>query len=196
MTNNEQRLYRVAEAQQGYFSYRQAIQAGYSSPSHVYHVSTGAWIREYRGLYRLARFPVGVDGHYVLWALWSCNRDGEPQGIYSHQTALSIHELSDVMPPRLHLTVPPAFRRAAAIPKVLVLHKATVSPADIEKRQGYRVVKPLRAITELLREGTESNDRLQQALSEGLRRGTIAQSELERHPDRRVLEALRKGTTT
>ncbi len=196
MTNNEQRLYRVAEAQQGYFSYRQAIQAGYSSPSHVYHVSTGAWIREYRGLYRLARFPVGVDGHYVLWALWSCNRDGEPQGIYSHQTALSIHELSDVMPPRLHLTVPPAFRRAAAIPKVLVLHKATVSPADIEKRQGYRVVKPLRAITELLREGTESHDRLQQALSEGLRRGIIAQSELERHPDRRVLEALRKGTTT
>jgi predicted transcriptional regulator of viral defense system len=196
MTNNEQRLYRVAEAQQGYFSYRQAIQAGYCSPSHVYHVSTGAWIREYRGLYRLARFPVGVAGHYVLWALWSCSRDGEPQGIYSHQTALSIHELSDVMPPRLHLTVPPAFRRAAAIPKVLVLHKATVSPADIEKRQGYRVVKPLRAITELLREGTESHDRLQQALSEGLRRGIIAQSELERHPDRRVLEALRKGTTT
>ena len=191
--NNRQRLYRTAEAQQGYFTYRQALQSGYSSPSHVYHIGTGAWIREYRGLYRLARFPVTPDGHYVLWTLWSCSRDGEPQGVYSHQTALSIHELSDVMPSKLHMTVPPRFRRAVAIPKVLVLHKADVPPADVEQRQGYRVVRPLRAVADLLREGTESRDRLRQALAEGLRRGSIARTELEGHPHRKVLERLLKG---
>ena len=190
MTNNQQRLYQIAEAQQGYFTYRQALQAGFSSPSHGYHVRTGAWLREYRGLYRLAHFPAAMDGHYVLWTLWSCNRDGEPQGVYSHQTALSIHELSDVMPSKLHMTVPPPFRRAAAIPKVLVLHKADMPPGDIEQRQGYRVVRPLRAIDDLLREGTESPDRLRQALSEGLRRGIIARTELERHPDRKALKEV------
>jgi len=193
MTENQQKLYEIAEAQAGYFTYRQAIECGYSSPAHVYHVGTGAWLRESRGIYRLARFPAAQDGHYALWTLWSCNRDGEPQGVYSHQTALSIYEISDVMPSKIHMTVPPRFRRNAAIPKVLVLHKADLPPADIERRQGYAVVRPLRAITDLLREGTESRDRLRQALSEGVRRGIITRRELARHPDRKVLEGLPEG---
>ena len=51
MTGNQQKLYETAETQAGYFTYRQAIECGYSSPAHVYHVSTGAWLRECRGLY-------------------------------------------------------------------------------------------------------------------------------------------------
>ena len=94
------------------------------------------------------------------------------------------------------MTVPPRFRRAVAIPKVLVLHKAVVAPAEVEQRQGYAVVRPLRAIAELLREKTESPDRLRQALSEGLKRGIIARKELERHPDRKVLENLLRGRPT
>lgn len=190
MTKHEQQLYKTAEAQQGYFTYRQAIRCGYSSPTHVYHVGTGAWSREYRGIYRLARFPAAPDGHYVLWALWSCNRKGAQQGIYSHQTALSIQDLSDVMPAKLHMTVPPGFRRNAPIPRVIVLHKGRLSAPDIERRQGYAVVKPLRAIADLLREGQESPDRLRQALSQGLKRGLIARTELARHPERKALEGL------
>ncbi len=190
MTENEQQLYKTAEAQQGYFTYRQAIKCGYSSPAHVYHVGTGAWIREHRGIYRLARFPAAPEGQYVLWSLWSCNLAGEPQGTYSHQTALSIRELSDVMPAKLHMTVPAGFRRNAPIPIALVLHKGNLSPADIEHRQGYAVVKPLRVIADLLREGKESPDRLRQALSQGLGRGLITRTELARHPDRVALEKL------
>lgn len=193
MTRNQQRLYETAEAQAGYFGYRQAIECGYSSPTHVYHVGTGAWIREYRGIYRLARFPAAPDGHYALWTLWSCSRDGEPQGVYSHQTALSIHELSDVMPSKLHMTVPLRFRRNAAVPKILILHKDDLPSADVERRHGYAVVKPLRAIADLLREGKESRDRLRQALSEGMGRGVIARTELARHPDSKALEKLLKG---
>jgi predicted transcriptional regulator of viral defense system len=187
---NPQKLYAVAEAQAGYFTYRQALACGFSSPAQAYHVRTGAWIREHRGIYRLARFPAAPDGHYALWTLWSCGRDGQAQGVYSHQTALSIHEISDVMPSKLHMTVPLRFRRNAAVPKVLVLHKNDLPSADVEHRQGYAVVKPLRAVTDLLREGKESRDRLSQALSEGLKRGIIARKELARHPDRSGLEAL------
>lgn len=193
MRENQKRLYETATAQGGYFTYRQALTCGYSSPTHVYHVGTGAWIREYRGIFRLARFPPDSDGHYVLWTLWSCSQDGKPQGVYSHQTALSIHELSDLMPPKLHMTVPVRFRRNAAIPKILILHKADLPSADVERRHGYAVVKPLRAIADLLREGKESRDRLRQALSEGLGRGVVTRTELARHPDRKVLEKLLEG---
>jgi hypothetical protein len=192
MAQNEIALFRVAETQQGYFTAKQALRAGYAYRSHLYHIGTGAWIRERRGIYRLARFPSSPEEQYVLWSLWSRNRLDEPQGIFSHQTALSIHELSDVMPPKLHMTVPPAFRRSSAVPKVLVLHKAGVRRADVEPRQGYRVVRPLRAICDLLAEGTESSDRLRQALSEALQRGLVTRAELQRHPEHAALEALLK----
>ncbi len=193
MTRNEARLFETAEAQQGYFTTKQALRAGYASRTHLYHAGTGAWIREHRGIYRLARFPASPEGHYVLWSLWSRGRNDEPQGVYSHQTALSIHELSDVMPSKLHMTVPRTFRRNSSIPRILVLHKTELGKADIEQRQGYRVVRPLRATADLLEDGTESPDRLKQALAEALRRGLVTKAELQNHPDRDALKALLKG---
>jgi hypothetical protein len=42
----------------------------------------------------------------------------------SHDTALSLHELSDIMTSKLHMTVPKHFRRNSLIPEVLLLHRA------------------------------------------------------------------------
>jgi predicted transcriptional regulator of viral defense system len=190
MTGNESRLFQVAEGQQGYFTTKQAVACGYVDQNHRHHVVSGGWIREHRGIYRLARFPASPQGQYVLWTLWSRNRQESPQGVFSHQTALSIHELSDVMPAKLHLTVPPDFRRNSALPKVLVLHRATLSGSDIETRQGYRVARPLRAIADLLCDGNESRDHLRQALRQGLERGLITQTELRQHPERSTLREL------
>jgi hypothetical protein len=97
------------------------------------------------------------------------------------------------MPAKIHMTVPPRFRRNSAIPKVLVLHKSNIPPSDIERRQGFAVVKPLRAVTELLSEDKESRDRLQQALSEGMKRGIITRAELAHHGAHKVLAKLLEG---
>ncbi|MEI8120865.1 MAG: hypothetical protein WCI20_02350 [bacterium] len=77
--------------------------------------------------------------------------------MFSHQTALSIHELSDVMPARLHMIVPPAFRRNAARPKILCLHKAELAKGDIVQLQGFQVVRALRAIASLTTLDTSSS---------------------------------------
>ena len=183
----------ILQSQQGYFTTKQAIAAGYISRTHNYHVSTGAWIREHRGIYRLAQYPDSPDCQYVLWSLWSCNRQGIPQGVFSHQTALSIHELSDIMPAKLHLIVPPGFRRNSEIPKILHLHRAVLPDCDIEQRQGFRVVRPLRAITDLLKEATVSKNHLSQALQQGSARGLITRTEIKAHPDRQVIDALLGG---
>ena len=108
-TDSEQ-LFEIVEAQQGYFTATQAVEAGYARSTHTYHVDAGNWLREHRGIYRLRRYPQSDDGQLVLWSLWSRNREGEPEGVYSHLTALRIKELSDASPSRLHMIVPPDFR--------------------------------------------------------------------------------------
>lgn len=189
-----ERLYAVAEAQQGYFTAKQAVEAGFDWRNHPYHVQAGNWARERRGIYRLARFPPADRPDLVLWTLWSMGRKEAVPGAFSHETALAIHELSDAMPAKLHMTVPLGFRRRAAVPKGLVLHQATIEKEDLDLRQGYRVTRPLRTLADLLAEGRVSPDLLHQAAREALDRGLVRPSSVRQaaHLPPRVREALEK----
>jgi predicted transcriptional regulator of viral defense system len=172
------RLYEIADGQEGFFTAKQAKAAGFAENTHPYHVQAGNWIREHRGIYRLASYPRGERPDLMLWSLWSRNRAEAIQGVYSHQTALSLHELSDVMPARLHMTVPRSFRRNSEIPRVLVLHFADLPHEDIGVAHGVRVTKPMRTIFDLLVGGDVPLATLRQALREGLQRGLIRRSEI------------------
>jgi hypothetical protein len=101
-----------------------------------YHVRTGNWVREHRGICRLALFPEPKRSDLILWWLWSRNRSDEPKGVFSHRTALGLHELTDLMPAKIDLTVPKGFRRGAPIPRVLRLHHAGVPSSDCEAIDG------------------------------------------------------------
>ena len=60
------RLFEIAEQQQGFFTTKQAKAAGFAENTHPYHVQVGNWIREYRGIYRLALFPAADRPDLVL----------------------------------------------------------------------------------------------------------------------------------
>ena len=171
-------LFEIAEGQQGYFTAKQATTAGYLLGSQAHHVKAGNWVRLERGVYRLMRFPQSSEEQLVIYSLWSRDRAGEPQGVYSHQTALSIYELSDLNPAKLHLTVPPTFRRSSTIPKILVLHRKLLDKKEVEQRQGFAVTRPLRAIADLGTEESVSRDIIAQALTEGRERGLITTREI------------------
>jgi predicted transcriptional regulator of viral defense system len=175
----KEQLFHIASQQQGYFTTTQAIEAGFQDATHPYHVKNGDWIREWRGIYRIARYPRTDDGQYALWSLWSRNRKGIRQGIYSHETALSLFDLSDIMPAKLHMTVPPLFRRHSEIPGVLVLHRGKITPKEIEEREGYGVTRPMRAIVDLLTEESVSSDIIQQAFKEAKRRGLVTEGDIK-----------------
>jgi hypothetical protein len=176
--NYTDNLYEVAATQGGYFTAGQAAEAGFSPKNHAYYLKAGAWIREWRGIYRLARFPEPDDGQYVLWSLWTRNRKGVPQGVYSHETALAIFELSDTNPARLHMTVPPGFRKTAPTPPLLVLHKRTIVPGSFEQRAGYNVIKPLPNMLMLIDEDETPEEVLVQALRDGIAKGYFIESRL------------------
>src|SRR5689334_5672516 len=99
-------LFAIADAQQGYFTSRQAEQCGYYRAHFNRYLISGEWLRVQRGIYRLARYPVTERPELALWMLWSQNRQGVVQGVWSHDTALDFYEICDIMAAKMHMTVP------------------------------------------------------------------------------------------
>ncbi len=116
-------------------------------------------------------------------SLWSRDRGGRPQAVVSNETALRLHELTDLMPDRVHLSVPKGFRKEP--PKGVVIHKARFDEGDVEDRRGYRVTTPLRTILEIARSPKVSPEHLEAAVTEALERGLVRRKRL-----REALETL------
>jgi len=192
------RLFEFAEQQQGFFTTKQAKAAGFAENTHPYHVQMGNWVREHRAIYRLALFPAADRPDLVLWALWSRNRNEEVEGVYSHQTALNLHELSDLNPSKLHMTVPTRFRRNSDIPGVLVLHHADLPEGDILTARGFRYTRPLRTVLDLIEAGTVERTFIRQAIRQAADRGLITRPQIRNTrmsaPARKIIEdALRRA---
>ena len=174
--DNARRLYQIASAQGGYFTAAQALRSGYAYSQQHFHVERGNWLRVDRGIFRLHDYPPGKREDLIRWSLWSRDRQGTPQAVVSHETALTVHELSDIMPAWVHLTVPQGFRKR--IPPGCVLHKASLVPGDTETRTGYRVTTPLRTLLDVA-ESPLSQEHLDAAVGDALERGLIRRRLLE-----------------
>lgn len=169
------RLFEIANAQAGYFTGQQAKEVGYSHPSQTYHLKQNHWRDEGWGIFRLRDYPLSQDEQYVQISLWSRDRQGRPQGVFSHDTALLIHELSDVLPSDVHLTVPTSFRKR--IPKEIELHKGKLEKNDIEARHGYFVTTPLKTIMDVA-DSDLSPEHLERAIQDALNKGLVRKSRL------------------
>lgn len=173
---NAQALYRIAASQGGYFSAAQAREAGYTYRQQHYHRSRGNWLPIDRGVFRLRDFPPSEREDLIRWSLWSRDQKGVPQAVVSHETALTVHDLSDVMPERVHLTVPKGFRKR--VPTGCVLHVASLTEEEIELRAGYSVTTPLRTLLDLA-DSALSQEHLNVAVREALERGLVRRSLLQ-----------------
>jgi predicted transcriptional regulator of viral defense system len=167
------RLFETAGAQDGYFTTRQAADAGYSTQLLLKHIRAGRVARTRRGIYRLVHFPAGEHEELVTAWLWS-----ERVGVISHQTAIALHGLSDALPAHVHLTLPSAWRqRRFRVPADVVLHYADVPPEDRTWFGAVPTTNPRRSLNDCAREGL-SPELLRQATKQALRRGLVVKAEL------------------
>lgn len=168
-------LTRIAAQQAGYFSAAQALEVGYSYQVQRYHVQRGDWQRVDRAIYRLADWPASHHEDLVRWTLWSRRR-----AVVSHETALAVHELGDIMPARIHLSVPPSFRMHA--PAAVAIHRALLGPSDVEQFEGFSITTPVRSILDTAAAGIEL-DQLARTIHDARERGLLTARSLRSRAD-------------
>lgn len=171
----ERALVEIAREQEGYFTAGQALSVGYTYRQQNYHKHRGNWLYIDHGVYRLRNYPESEHEDLVRWSFWSRNRRGDFQATISHDTALAIHELGDVMPGKIHLTVPPGFRKKATGGSVL--HIARLAQHDIEHRHGFNVTTPFRTILDVA-DSPLSPDLFEGVVRDALRRGMVRSKQL------------------
>jgi predicted transcriptional regulator of viral defense system len=197
-SERQRELYQLAESQGGYFTAKQAAALGYASNKRIYHVRAHNWIREHRGIYRLALFPEPERPDLILWWLWSRDRSDRPTGVFSHQTALSLHDLTEANPAKLDLTVPTKFRRGVPIPRVLRLHYDDVRSEDFETLLGVPVTNAIRSILDVWKEESLPKPVLREAFREAMKQGKIMKTQVStyQHDPKRapVLAEIRRGS--
>jgi predicted transcriptional regulator of viral defense system len=165
---NHDELYRQAEAQAGYFTAQQAVSAGMDRSTLSHHARPGGrYERVRRGLYRLRHFPSSPFEHVM--AAWLPLRDAE--AVVSHESALELHGLSDVIPDAVHLSLPRAERGQRRRVGVR-LHTLNQPPtqAEIRNLAGLPATSPERTIVDVLETGAQP-EQIEMAVRQALERG-------------------------
>ena len=114
----------------------------------------------------------------MLWWLWSRDRSDRPTGVFSHQTALSLHDLTDANPAKLDLTVPANFRRGVPIPRVLRLHHGDIRAEEQEILYGVPVTTAMRTILDVWQERSLPKQALRAAYRDAIKRGAITKTQV------------------
>jgi predicted transcriptional regulator of viral defense system len=170
------RLYEIAETQGGYIAAHQAVDAGIPRSTLSYHATESDTLeRVARGVYRLRRFPAPPHGHVIAGWLALARADG----VVSHESALELLDLTDLIADEVDITLPRA-KRGLRTPPGVRSH-FTARPIDARHRRsvlGIPVTSVERTLTDLLRSGgwTEQTDL---AIRQAIRRGLTTRGRLE-----------------
>ena len=168
-----QALFRLAAKQEGLFSARQATELGCSQQLLAKYLAGGRIERVQRALYRIVDFPAGEhEGLVAVW-LWSRN-----EGVLSHETALFLHDLSDALPVRAHITVPAAWKaRSVRIPDDVAIYYADVPESDLSWVGPLPVTSVRRTLGDCLL-ASVAPELIEQASRQAAERGLITTDEI------------------
>jgi predicted transcriptional regulator of viral defense system len=168
------RLFELASEQGGYFTAAQARVCGFSKALLAHHAKSGRFLRIRQGLYRIREYPSSPREDVV--AAWLAT--GKEVAAVSHESALDILGLSDVVPEVVHLTVPRTRRYRSRFPGIAI-HTTTrrLGKSDVVVRDGIRVTAAARSIIDAAETGT-APEQIIAAVGQALDRGMATKSKL------------------
>ena len=165
-------LFDLATEQYGYVTAEQAVEMGFGKGRLAEMAARGVVERVDRGLYRFPAVPRTALDQYMEAVLWP----HRAQGVISHSSALNLHDLCDVNPAHIDLTLPASHRVTRLTPSIYRLHHRDLRPADVGRHEGIPVVTPRRAILD----GIEVHLRgglIHQAIDTARKRGLITRTD-------------------
>lgn len=172
---DHRQLFEIASEQHGYFTAAQARACGVGWDLLSDGARRGRYLRIRRGLYRLRDYP--TSPREDVMAAWLAV--GKESTVVSHESALDLLELSDVIPSAIHLTVPRSRRHLPNLPGVTIhTTTRTLEPGDVTLRDGMRVTSVARTIADVTEAGT-GPEQVEMAIAQALRRGQTTRRRLE-----------------
>jgi predicted transcriptional regulator of viral defense system len=169
MKPNLTSLYDIAENQAGYFTSAQARNVGYSWERLSNLTKANRFARIESGVYRLNNFP-----NYPNEDLFIAILKSGPEATLSHETALAVYELSDMMPGVIHINIPKNRSRRR---KHIKYHNLKINKSDITRYQGLPITTVERAILDVLKSGVDI-PQIERAIAEALERGLTTRERL------------------
>lgn len=169
-----ERALELATDQHGFITFADLRELGEDPVRLRQWAQRGSVERVGHGIYRFRQIPVTPLTPYALATLWPAQR-----GVLSHDTALELHELCDINPEQIHVTIPPAHRyrpRRRGGERYVVHHEA-LGEEQLTWHEGLRIVTPAVAIRQGLEVGVPTH-LLRQAISTARQRGLAARTEL------------------
>lgn len=124
-----------------------------------------------RGVFRVHVLPRGKHDDLAEAVAWTLGR-----GVVSHESALVLHNLSDVNPSRVHLTAPRNNHPRTAGGDLYRLHRRMLQTIDVTEIDGIPVTTTERTIRDCIDAGTDPYQvqlALDRAEAEGLLRRAI-----------------------
>lgn len=130
-------------------------------------VSRGALESAGHGVYRVPVLPRDRYDEFIRARLWAKGR-----GVISHDSALLVHELCDINPARVHLTIPTSYRISRAGGEHYAIHRADLADAEVTRIEAVVVTTIRRSLSDAI--GTVPTYLMRQAITTGADRGAFS----------------------
>jgi predicted transcriptional regulator of viral defense system len=141
------------------------------------------FVRVGQGVYRITLFPSSPFEDLFVALLKS-----GPKSVLSHETALSVYNLSDALPGEIHITFP---RTSSRRHNGIKYHTKTITNQEITRYQGIRITSVPRTIIDLIEAGFDSIQ-IEKAIHQAFQRGMMTEDELQHLAQKRNVSLQEK----
>lgn len=125
------------------------------------------------GVYRVPSLPLDRHNEFILARFWAAGR-----GVISHDSALLVHELCDINPSAVHITIPTSYRISRAGGERYEVHRDDLSDREITRIDAVVLTSIPRTLTDSV--GHAPDYLVRQATETAAGRGAITRAERAR----------------
>ncbi|MFT3771926.1 MAG: hypothetical protein QM820_41495 [Minicystis sp.] len=171
-----ERLSELCARQEGYVALSQVRWIGYTDDVFLAFIPAGKIEPVATDVYHLTHFPhADREDLIVLWL------QTDRRGVISHETALYLHGLCDILPAHLHITVPSGWTpRDRTLAADVEIRYGDVPETDLRWLGPVPYTGPLRTVRDCIEVGV-SPELIEQAVAEGIRRGLFTEADFPQY---------------